>query len=91
MSICFFLAAFEVIRRQGSFGNINVTWTVSPNSTPDVYPAHGILQFKDAETIKAIIISSSPDEVNVMFCKLNNVIVSVRKYSTGGLPIFCHT
>ncbi|KAG9488005.1 hypothetical protein GDO78_007684 [Eleutherodactylus coqui] len=56
-------AAFQVVRQQGSFGNVNVTWTVSPDSTADVYPAHGILQFKDGETLKTITISSSPDEI----------------------------
>ncbi|XP_073534717.1 adhesion G-protein coupled receptor V1 isoform X1 [Phyllobates terribilis] len=56
-------AAFEVIRRQGSFGDINVTWSVSPDSTPDVYPAHGVIQFKDGETLKTITISSNPDEI----------------------------
>ncbi|XP_040275580.1 adhesion G-protein coupled receptor V1 [Bufo bufo] len=56
-------AAFDVMRRQGSFGAINVTWTVSPDSTPDVYPSHGVLQFKDGETVKTITISSTPDEI----------------------------
>ncbi|XP_056394317.1 adhesion G-protein coupled receptor V1 isoform X2 [Hyla sarda] len=56
-------AAFEVVRRQGSFGSINVTWTVSPSSTLDVYPEHGILEFKDGETMKTITISSIPDEI----------------------------
>ncbi|KAM3940659.1 adhesion G-protein coupled receptor V1 isoform 2-T2 [Leptodactylus fuscus] len=58
-----YYATFEVIRLQGSFGNINVSWTVSPDLTLDVYPAHGILQFKDGETRKTITISSSPDEI----------------------------
>ncbi|XP_069819007.1 adhesion G-protein coupled receptor V1 isoform X3 [Dendropsophus ebraccatus] len=57
-----YYATFEVVRRQGSFGSINVTWTVSPNSTSDVYPEYGILQFKDGETMKTITISSLPDE-----------------------------
>ncbi|XP_075693474.1 adhesion G-protein coupled receptor V1 [Rhinoderma darwinii] len=58
-----YYAAFEVMRRRGSFGNINVTWTVSPDSSSDVYPAHGVLHFKDGETMKTITISSSPDEI----------------------------
>ncbi|XP_071995626.1 adhesion G-protein coupled receptor V1 isoform X3 [Engystomops pustulosus] len=56
-------AVFEVLRRQGSFGDINVSWAVNPSSPPDVYPAHGILQFNDGETMKTITISSSPDEI----------------------------
>ncbi|XP_075069096.1 adhesion G-protein coupled receptor V1 [Mixophyes fleayi] len=56
-------ATFEVIRKQGYFGSINVTWTISPNSSNDVYPAHGILQFKDAEISKTITVSSVPDEI----------------------------
>ncbi|KAM4808264.1 adhesion G-protein coupled receptor V1 [Rhinophrynus dorsalis] len=55
--------SFEVIRKQGHFGNINVSWIISPDSTQDVYPTQGILYFKEEEFSKNITISSLPDEI----------------------------
>ncbi|KAE8635798.1 hypothetical protein XENTR_v10002742 [Xenopus tropicalis] len=56
-------ATFTVIRKQGNFGNINVSWFIIPNSTNDVYPTQGILSFQDKEISKMITISSLPDEI----------------------------
>ncbi|OCU02316.1 adhesion G-protein coupled receptor V1 [Xenopus laevis] len=56
-------ATFQVIRKQGTFGNINVNWAIIPNSTNDVYPTQGILYFQDKELYKMITISSLPDEI----------------------------
>ncbi|XP_018414734.1 PREDICTED: G-protein coupled receptor 98, partial [Nanorana parkeri] len=56
-------ASFDLIRKQGHFGNINVSWTISPSSTSDVFPTYGIVQFKEQETLKTISISSTPDEI----------------------------
>ncbi|KAM9330953.1 adhesion G-protein coupled receptor V1 [Gastrophryne carolinensis] len=56
-------ATFDVIRNQGHFGNINVTWTIEPNTTNDVYPTYGILQFKDGEALNSISVSSVSDEI----------------------------
>ncbi|XP_068103893.1 adhesion G-protein coupled receptor V1 [Hyperolius riggenbachi] len=56
-------ATFDVIRKQGRFGNISVTWAISNESTYDVSPTRGILQFKEDEMLKTISISSTPDEI----------------------------
>ncbi|XP_063820072.1 adhesion G-protein coupled receptor V1 [Pseudophryne corroboree] len=56
-------ATFDVIRKHGHFGVINVSWTITPNSSTDVYPANGILQFTDGDTFKTITVSSIPDEI----------------------------
>ncbi|XP_072270059.1 adhesion G-protein coupled receptor V1 [Pyxicephalus adspersus] len=56
-------ASFDITRKQGSFGNINVSWTINPSSTSDVFPTNGIVQFKDQEKMKTISVSSTPDEV----------------------------
>ncbi|KAM8960806.1 adhesion G-protein coupled receptor V1 [Pelodytes ibericus] len=56
-------ATFEVIRKQGRFGQISVAWTISPNSTGDIYPTKGIVYFADQEFSKNITITSLPDEI----------------------------
>ncbi|XP_073480601.1 adhesion G-protein coupled receptor V1 isoform X2 [Aquarana catesbeiana] len=56
-------ATFDLIRRQGHFGNINVSWTINPSSTSDVAPTYGRVQFKDQENSKTISVSSTPDEI----------------------------
>ncbi|XP_053555694.1 LOW QUALITY PROTEIN: adhesion G-protein coupled receptor V1 [Bombina bombina] len=58
-----YTAEFEVIRNQGMFGNISVTWIINPDSTGDVYPTHGVLHFEDKEFSKNITVSSLSDEV----------------------------
>ncbi|KAM5191785.1 adhesion G-protein coupled receptor V1 [Mantella aurantiaca] len=56
-------ATFDLIRIQGQFGNVNVSWTIIPSSTSDVFPTYGIVQFKDQEKLKTISVSSTPDEI----------------------------
>ncbi|XP_075449203.1 adhesion G-protein coupled receptor V1 isoform X3 [Ascaphus truei] len=73
-------ASFEVIRRQGNFGNINVTWGISPDSTGDIHPTRGIIYFEDKKFSKNITISSLPDEIP----EENETFILTLLSSTGG-------
>lgn len=60
-----FLAAYRVVRNQGSYGNVSVSWVVDPACTNDVYPEQGTIFFDNLEFSKNITIYSLPDEVNI--------------------------
>lgn len=61
-----FLAVYRVIRNQGNYGNVNVSWVVDPACTNDVYPEGGTIFFDNLEFSKNITIYSLPDEVNTL-------------------------
>lgn len=61
----YFTAVYGVIRNRGNFGDVNVSWVVSPDFTQDVFPVQGTIFFGDQEFSKNITIYSLPDEVNV--------------------------
>ncbi|ELW52331.1 G-protein coupled receptor 98 [Tupaia chinensis] len=58
-------AAFGVIRNRGNFGDVSVSWMVSPDFTQDVFPVQGSIFFGDQEFSKNITIYSLPDEYTV--------------------------
>ncbi|XP_069736689.1 adhesion G-protein coupled receptor V1, partial [Phaenicophaeus curvirostris] len=58
-----YTAAYRVVRNQGNYGNVSVSWVVDPACTNDVYPEQGIVFFDNLEFSKNITIYSLPDEV----------------------------
>ncbi|XP_008059253.2 G-protein coupled receptor 98 [Carlito syrichta] len=56
-------AIYGVIRNRGNFGDVSVSWVVSPDFTEDVFPVQGTLFFGDQEFSKNITIYSLPDEI----------------------------
>ncbi|GAB0206124.1 adhesion G-protein coupled receptor V1 [Grus japonensis] len=58
-----YAAAYRVVRNQGSYGNVSVSWVVDPACTNDVYPEQGTIFFENLEFSKNITIYSLPDEV----------------------------
>ncbi|XP_032062639.1 adhesion G-protein coupled receptor V1 [Aythya fuligula] len=56
-------AVYRVVRNQGNYGNVSVSWVVDPACTNDVYPEQGIILFDNLEFSKNITIYSLPDEV----------------------------
>ncbi|KAM5298193.1 adhesion G-protein coupled receptor V1 [Ctenodactylus gundi] len=56
-------AIYGVIRNRGKFGDVSVSWVVSPDFTEDVFPVQGIIFFGDQEFSKNITIYSLPDEI----------------------------
>ncbi|XP_064499040.1 adhesion G-protein coupled receptor V1 isoform X4 [Pseudopipra pipra] len=58
-----YTAAYRVLRNQGNYGNVSVSWIVDPACTNDVYPEQGTIFFDNLEFSKNITIYSLPDEV----------------------------
>ncbi|NWU90141.1 GPR98 protein, partial [Upupa epops] len=58
-----YAAAYTVVRTQGNYGNVSVSWTVDPLCTNDIYPEQGTIFFDNLEFSKNITIYSLPDEV----------------------------
>ncbi|XP_058430567.1 adhesion G-protein coupled receptor V1 isoform X1 [Marmota monax] len=56
-------AVYGVIRHRGNFGDVSVSWVVSPDFTQDVIPVQGTIFFGDKEFSKNITIYSLPDEI----------------------------
>ncbi|XP_073933195.1 adhesion G-protein coupled receptor V1 isoform X3 [Castor canadensis] len=56
-------AVYGVVRNRGNFGDVTVSWVVSPDFTQDVSPVQGTIFFGDQEFSKNIIIYSLPDEI----------------------------
>ncbi|XP_054843539.1 adhesion G-protein coupled receptor V1 [Eublepharis macularius] len=56
-------AVFSVIRNQGTFGNVTVSWAIHPVSSKDIFPEQGTIFFETEEFSKNITIFSLPDEV----------------------------
>lgn len=42
--------SLAVVRSQGSFREVHVSWNVSGDAFPDVYPANGTLTFYDVSS-----------------------------------------
>ncbi|NWV26847.1 GPR98 protein, partial [Origma solitaria] len=58
-----YAASYRVIRNQGNYGNVSVSWIVDPACTNDIYPEQGTIFFDNLELSKNITIYSLPDEV----------------------------
>ncbi|NXF82786.1 GPR98 protein, partial [Sclerurus mexicanus] len=58
-----YAAAYRVVRNQGNYGNVSVSWIVDPACTNDIYPEQGTVFFDNQEFSKNITIYSLPDEV----------------------------
>ncbi|XP_036081242.1 adhesion G-protein coupled receptor V1 isoform X3 [Rousettus aegyptiacus] len=56
-------AVYGIIRNRGNFGDVSVSWVVSPEFTQDVFPVRGTIFFGDQEFSKNITIYSLPDEI----------------------------
>ncbi|XP_076995276.1 adhesion G-protein coupled receptor V1 [Tamandua tetradactyla] len=56
-------AVYGVIRNRGNFGDVSVSWLVTPDFTEDVFPVQGTTFFGDQEFSKNITIYSLPDEI----------------------------
>ncbi|XP_055460041.1 adhesion G-protein coupled receptor V1 [Psammomys obesus] len=56
-------AVYGVIRTRGNFGNVSVSWVVSPDFTKDVFPVQGTVFFGDQESFKNITVYSVADEI----------------------------
>ncbi|NXX79900.1 GPR98 protein, partial [Urocolius indicus] len=56
-------AVYSVLRSQGNYGNVSVSWVVDPICTNDIYPERGTIFFENLEFSKNITIYSLPDEV----------------------------
>ncbi|XP_060617754.2 adhesion G-protein coupled receptor V1 isoform X2 [Anolis sagrei] len=72
----FYAAVFPVVRSQGTFGYVNVSWTTYPVFTADIFPEQGTVYFGNEEYSKNITIYSVPDEIpedmEVFFISLFN-------------------
>ncbi|XP_074850311.1 adhesion G-protein coupled receptor V1 [Carettochelys insculpta] len=58
-----YTAAYRIVRNQGNYGNVCVSWVVEPVSTYDVYPMQGTVFFGNQDFSKTITIYSLPDEI----------------------------
>lgn len=68
----YFVASYRLVRNQGTYGNVSVSWIVDPACTNDIYPEQGTIFFDNLEFSKNITIYSLPDEViifTVFLCK----------------------
>lgn len=67
ISLCscvYFPAVYGVIRTRGNFGEVSVSWMVSPDFTQDVSPVQGTVYFGDQEFSKTLTVYSLVDEVS---------------------------
>uniref|UniRef100_A0A8C3XBP1 Adhesion G-protein coupled receptor V1 n=1 Tax=Catagonus wagneri TaxID=51154 RepID=A0A8C3XBP1_9CETA len=76
-------AVYGVIRNRGNFGDVNVSWVVSPDFTQDVFPVQGTLFFGDQEFSKNITIYSLPDEIPEEMEEFTVILLN----ATGGAKI----
>ncbi|NXM57764.1 GPR98 protein, partial [Illadopsis cleaveri] len=58
-----YAASYRLVRNQGNYGNVSVSWIVDPACTNDIYPEQGIIFFDNMEFSKNITVYSLPDEV----------------------------
>ncbi|XP_051028356.1 adhesion G-protein coupled receptor V1 [Acomys russatus] len=56
-------AIYGVVRTRGNFGDVRVSWVVSPDFTQDVFPVRGTVSFGDQESLKNITVYSLVDEI----------------------------
>ncbi|XP_039203979.1 adhesion G-protein coupled receptor V1 isoform X9 [Crotalus tigris] len=59
----FYAAVFKIIRNQGNFGSVSVSWATNSISTKDIFPDQGTIFFGNEEFSKDITIYSVPDEI----------------------------
>uniref|UniRef100_H0X6E5 Adhesion G-protein coupled receptor V1 n=1 Tax=Otolemur garnettii TaxID=30611 RepID=H0X6E5_OTOGA len=76
-------AVYGVRRNRGNFGNVSVSWVVSPNFTQDVSPVQGTIFFGDQEFLKNITIYSLPDEIPEEMEEFTIILLNV----TGGAKV----
>uniref|UniRef100_A0A8C0C9F3 Adhesion G-protein coupled receptor V1 n=1 Tax=Balaenoptera musculus TaxID=9771 RepID=A0A8C0C9F3_BALMU len=76
-------AVYGVIRNRGNFGDVNVSWVVSPDFTQDVFPVQGTIFFGDQEFSKNITIYSLPDEIPEEMEEFTIILLN----ATGGAKI----
>uniref|UniRef100_A0A8C8RXK2 Adhesion G-protein coupled receptor V1 n=1 Tax=Pelusios castaneus TaxID=367368 RepID=A0A8C8RXK2_9SAUR len=57
------VSTYRIVRNQGNYGNVSVSWVVEPVSTNDIYPVQGTVFFGNQEFSKIITIYSLPDEL----------------------------
>uniref|UniRef100_A0A8C7EBG5 Adhesion G-protein coupled receptor V1 n=1 Tax=Nothoprocta perdicaria TaxID=30464 RepID=A0A8C7EBG5_NOTPE len=56
-------ATYRIVRNQGNYGNVSVSWVVDPACTNDIYPEQGTIFFDNLEFSKNITVYSLPDEL----------------------------
>ncbi|XP_051498511.1 adhesion G-protein coupled receptor V1 [Apus apus] len=96
-----YAASYRVLRNQGSYGNVTVSWVVDPACTNDIYPEQGIIFFDHLEFSKNITIYSLPDEVPEEMelfiislfnatggARLGNITSAILKISRNDDPIY---
>ncbi|KAM9251115.1 adhesion G-protein coupled receptor V1 [Cariama cristata] len=75
-------ATYRIVRNQGNYGNVSVSWVVDPACTNDIYPEQGTVFFDNLEFSRNITIYSLPDEVpeemEVFIISLFNVTGGAR-------------
>lgn len=76
-----FKAVFKIIRNQGTFGSVSVSWATNSISTKDIFPDQGTIFFGNEEFSKDITIYSVPDEV-VIFTVIINCGRGANKFIT---------
>lgn len=82
VSTCFcFKAVFKIIRNQGTFGSVSVSWATNSISTKDIFPDQGTIFFGNEEFSKDITIYSVPDEV-IIFTVIVNCGRGANKFIT---------
>ncbi|ETE65236.1 G-protein coupled receptor 98, partial [Ophiophagus hannah] len=59
----FYAAVFKIVRNQGTFGSVSVSWATDSISTKDIFPDRGTIFFGNEEFSKDITIYSVPDEI----------------------------
>ncbi|XDC76153.1 hypothetical protein R6Z07F_007326 [Ovis aries] len=76
-------AVYGVIRNRGNFGDVNVSWVVSPDFTQDVFPVRTTVFFGDQEFLKNITVYSLPDEIPEEMEEFTIILLN----ATGGATI----
>ncbi|KAM6148616.1 adhesion G-protein coupled receptor V1 [Erethizon dorsatum] len=76
-------AVYGVIRNRGGFGDVSVSWVVSPDFTQDVFPVQGTIFFGDQEFSKNITVYSLPDEIPEEMEEFTIMLVN----ATGGAKV----
>uniref|UniRef100_A0A8C5P4D2 Adhesion G-protein coupled receptor V1 n=1 Tax=Jaculus jaculus TaxID=51337 RepID=A0A8C5P4D2_JACJA len=76
-------AVYGVIRNQGNFGDVSVSWVISPNFTNDIFPVQGAVFFGDQEFFKNITVHSLPDEIPEEMEEFTIVLLN----ATGGAKV----
>ncbi|NWX90484.1 GPR98 protein, partial [Nothoprocta pentlandii] len=56
-------ATYRIVRNQGNYGNVSVSWVIDPACTNDIYPEQGTIFFDNLEFSKNITVYSLPDEL----------------------------